>query len=147
MADKKNILVLFDGQHLAFSPTVTQLYDMLSVDHTVTILAENSTGFIKEKLTGRNVIDYRVIRRKPTFIYKVYYFLLAVFGGVLCIGFLNFLVSFSLAFLVAVKSRGIRFAQYPRFFRILGKYFLRHPREFILAPKKVVEPVYKPLGK
>ncbi len=74
------------------------------------------------------------------------YFLLAVFGGVLCIGFLNFLVSFSLAFLVAVKSRGIRFAQYPRFFRILGKYFLRHPREFILAPKKITQQIYKPLG-
>ncbi|OSZ77861.1 hypothetical protein CAP36_16020 [Chitinophagaceae bacterium IBVUCB2] len=74
------------------------------------------------------------------------YFLLAVLGGVLCIGFLNFLTSFSLAFLVAVKSRGIRFAQYPRFFRILGRYFLRHPREFVLPSKKVVEPVYKSLG-
>lgn len=73
------------------------------------------------------------------------YFLLAVLGGVLCIGFLNFLVSFSLAFFVAVKSRGIRFAQYPRFFRILGKYFLRHPGEFILAPKRVGGRVYKPL--
>ena len=75
------------------------------------------------------------------------YFLLAVCGGVLAIGFINFLVSFSLAFLVAVKSRGIRFAQYPRFFRILGKYFLQHPREFILPSKKIVESVYKPLGK
>jgi site-specific recombinase len=75
------------------------------------------------------------------------YFLLAVCSGVLAIGFINFLVSFSLAFLVAVKSRGIRFAQYPRFFRILGKYFLQHPREFILPSKKVVEQVYKPLGK
>lgn len=75
------------------------------------------------------------------------YFLLAVFGGVLGIGFLNFLVSFSLAFLVAVKSRGIRFAQYPRFFRILANYFWHHPREFILPPKKVAEPVYQPLGK
>ena len=74
------------------------------------------------------------------------YFLMAVFGGVLCIGFLNFLISFSLAFLVAVKSRGIRFAQYPRFFRILGKYLWKHPREFIFPPKKVVEPVYKPLS-
>lgn len=73
------------------------------------------------------------------------YFLLAVLGGVLAIGFLNFLVSFSLAFFVAVKSRGIRFAQYPRFFRILGKYFLRHPREFILAPKKVAGQIYKPM--
>jgi site-specific recombinase len=75
------------------------------------------------------------------------YFLLAVFGGVLAIGFLNFLISFSLAFLVAVKSRGIRYVQYPRFFRILGKYFLQHPREFILPSKKVPELTYKPLGK
>ena len=74
------------------------------------------------------------------------YFLFAVFGGVLGIGFLNFLVSFSLAFLVAVKSRGIRFAQYPRFFRILASYFWHHPREFILPPKKVVESTYKPLS-
>ncbi len=74
------------------------------------------------------------------------YFLLAVLGGVLCIGLLNFLVSFSLAFLVAVKSRGIRFAQYPRFFRILGRYFLKHPREFVLPSKKVMDPVYKSLG-
>ena len=64
------------------------------------------------------------------------YFLLAVILGVLAIGFLNFLVSFSLAFLVAVKSRGIRFAQYPRFFRILGNYFLQHPRDFVLPRKK-----------
>jgi site-specific recombinase len=74
------------------------------------------------------------------------YFMLAVFGGVLCIGFVNFLVSFSLAFLVAVKSRGIRFAQYPRFFRILNNYFWKHTREFVFAPKKAVEPVYKSLG-
>ena len=74
------------------------------------------------------------------------YFLLAVFGGVLGIGFLNFLVSFSLAFLVAVKSRGIRFAQYPRFFRILANYCWHHPREFILPPKKPVQHTYKPLG-
>ena len=74
------------------------------------------------------------------------YFLLAVFGGVLSIGFLNFLVSFSLAFLVAVKSRGIRFAQYPRFFGILNNYFWKHTRAFILPPKKVEAPSYKPLG-
>ena len=74
------------------------------------------------------------------------YFLLTVFFGVLGIGFLNFLVSFSLAFLVAVKSRGIRFAQYPRFFRILGKYFFQHPRDFVLPGKKITEPTYKPLG-
>ena len=75
------------------------------------------------------------------------YFLLAVLGGVLCIGFLNFLISFSLAFLMAVKSRGIHLSQYPRLFRIISSYFIHHPREFILPPRKTKEPEYKPLGK
>lgn len=73
------------------------------------------------------------------------YFLLAVLGGVLAIGFLNFLVSFSLAFLMAVKSRGIHLSQYPKLLRTLGKYFANHPREFFLPPKRPVVPVYKPL--
>ncbi len=75
------------------------------------------------------------------------YFLLAVFGGVFAIGLLNFLVSFSLAFLVAVKSRGIRIRQYPRFFRVMAGYFARNPREFIWPPPKTKIPVYKPLVK
>lgn len=66
------------------------------------------------------------------------WYLLTVFGGVLGIGFFNFLVSFSLAFIVAVKSRGIHLSQYPRLLRILGKYLLKHPGEFIFPPKKVV---------
>jgi len=74
------------------------------------------------------------------------YFLLAVFGGVLAIGFINFLTSFSLAFIMAVKSRGIHLSQYPRLLRTIGKYLVKHPREFILPPKKVAEPLYKPLG-
>jgi site-specific recombinase len=58
-------------------------------------------------------------------------YLLTVFGGVLGIGFLNFLVSFSLAFIVALKSRGIHMSQYPQFFRILWKYFRRFPMDFV----------------
>lgn len=75
------------------------------------------------------------------------YFMLAVLGGVLMIGFINFLTSFSLAFIMAVKSRGIHLSQYPRLLRILGNYFLKHPREFVLPPKKEKVPVYKPLAK
>lgn len=75
------------------------------------------------------------------------YFLLAVLGGVLCIGFLNFLVSFSLAFIMAVKSRGIHLSQYPRLFKTIASYFFKHPREFIIPPKEIPGPVYKPLGK
>lgn len=73
------------------------------------------------------------------------YFILAVFFGVLGIGFMNFLISFSLAFIMAVKSRGIHLSQYPRLLRTLGNYLVKHPREFILPPGKITEPVYRPL--
>jgi site-specific recombinase len=65
-----------------------------------------------------------------------YRYLANVFVGVLGIGFLNFLVSFSLAFTVAVRSRGIRLKDYPGFLRILWKYFRRHPLDFIRPRKR-----------
>ncbi len=56
--------------------------------------------------------------------------------GVLLIGFFNFLISFSLAFMVALASRKIKFNRY----RSLGKYiywlFKKYPRDFIFPPKK-----------
>lgn len=60
--------------------------------------------------------------------------LLYTLAGVFSIGFLNFAVSFSLAFIVAVKSRGIRLMDYPEFLGILWRYFKKFPRDFIKAP-------------
>ncbi len=54
--------------------------------------------------------------------------------GVMGIGFLNFTVSFGLAFVVAVKSRGIHLKDYPQFLGILWRYFKRFPKDFIKAP-------------
>ncbi|MEP7109285.1 MAG: hypothetical protein ABI760_14930 [Ferruginibacter sp.] len=54
--------------------------------------------------------------------------------GVAGIGFLNFTVSFGLAFIVAVKSRGIHLKDYPEFAGILWKYIRKYPRDFIQAP-------------
>lgn len=65
-------------------------------------------------------------------------FLITVFIGVLFIGFLNFLVSFSLAFIVAVRSRGIHLREYPEFLQILWKYFRTHPLDFF-RPRKRLE--------
>jgi len=58
-------------------------------------------------------------------------FLITLFFGVIAIGFLNFLVSFSLAFIVAVKSRGVQLRDYPEFLGILGRYFVKKPLDFI----------------
>ncbi len=55
--------------------------------------------------------------------------------GVFSIGFLNFAVSFGLAFYVAVKSRGIRLKDYPEFLGILWRYIKKYPRDFIKAPQ------------
>jgi site-specific recombinase len=59
------------------------------------------------------------------------WYLATVFGGVLGIGFLNFLVSFSLAFIVAARSRGVRLREYPEFLGILWRYFKSNPLDFV----------------
>jgi site-specific recombinase len=61
---------------------------------------------------------------------EIWYTLIGVFS----IGFLNFAVSFGLAFFVAVKSRGIHLRDYPEFLGILGRYLKKYPRDFIKAP-------------
>ena len=61
-------------------------------------------------------------------------YMVIIIFGVLMIGFLNFLVSFSLAFLVAVKSRGIRLKDYPEFIGILWKFIRRYPFDFFFPP-------------
>lgn len=62
-------------------------------------------------------------------------FLLEVIIGVLGIGFFNFLISFGLAFFVALKSRSIQLNNYTAFLGILGRYFLKYPANFIRPPK------------
>jgi site-specific recombinase len=54
--------------------------------------------------------------------------------GVAGIGFLNFAVSFGLAFIVAVKSRGIHLREYSAFAGILWRYIKKYPRDFVKAP-------------
>ena len=66
-------------------------------------------------------------------------YLIAVFTGVLGIGFLNFLMSFSLAFIVAVKSRGVQLKDYPEFLGILGRYFLKKPLDFLRPRNQLSE--------
>ena len=67
------------------------------------------------------------------------WYLATVFGGVLGIGLLNFLVSFSLAFIVAVRSRGVRLREYPEFLGILWRYFRSNPLDFIRPRRRPVE--------
>jgi site-specific recombinase len=80
---------------------------------------------------GNTAIGYFGVNHNVPLIY-----FLTIIGGVLSIGFINFLVSFSLAFYVAVKSRGIRLRDYPEFLGILRRYFAKHPKDFLLPSKQ-----------
>jgi site-specific recombinase len=61
-------------------------------------------------------------------------YIITVILGVLLIGTINFLVSFSLAFIVALKSRGIKLKAYPELIGILWQYFKQHPSLFFFPP-------------
>jgi len=65
------------------------------------------------------------------------WYLATVIGGVLGIGFFNFLVSFSLAFIVAARSRGVRVREYPGFLGILWRYFRSNPLDFIRPRRRL----------
>ena len=56
--------------------------------------------------------------------------------GVIGIGFINFAVSFSLAFLVALRSRNVSLSNVPKVMRYIVKYFIKYPIDFIFPPKE-----------
>jgi site-specific recombinase len=62
--------------------------------------------------------------------------ILATVVGILGIGAVNLLVSFSLALYVAVKSRGVSFYKVPALFGRLFVELLRNPLAFIIPPKE-----------
>lgn len=55
--------------------------------------------------------------------------------GIILIGLFNLLVSFSLAFYVAMKSRGVTFRDYRTLVLHLKRLLLRHPLDFVFPPK------------
>jgi site-specific recombinase len=63
--------------------------------------------------------------------------------GIAGIGFMNFMVSFGLALLVAIKSRGVNFRQTRKLFRRLRQLFVERPFDFFFAPKTVHYPKSK----
>ncbi len=61
------------------------------------------------------------------------------FVGVLSIGAVNLLVSFSLALFVALRSRQVRVTQWPKLIKALLTRFAAAPLDFFIAPKNIAE--------
>ncbi|WP_297336948.1 site-specific recombinase [Algoriphagus sp.] len=55
--------------------------------------------------------------------------------GIFFIGLMNFLVSFSLAIFVAIKSRGVNFKETRKLIRTIFVWFLYRPSEFFFPPR------------
>ncbi len=78
---KKKIAILSAGNHIAYSPTVIQLYEILSRFYTVTILAGFDKNFINQKIDDKNIEYYEnEIWVKPSYTLKVKYFFLRRFN-------------------------------------------------------------------
>ena len=76
----KKILIFFDGPHLAYSPTPVQLYDRLSQQYEVTILAQNPANYTGQALNDRNVIYHRYYGVNGRVIYKILFLLFTFFS-------------------------------------------------------------------
>lgn len=66
--------------------------------------------------------------------------ILIVFFGILFIGFINFAVSFGLAFYFACKSRGVSIRKTPEIFTFLRKYLKKYPQDLFTAPRHPRKP-------
>ncbi len=56
--------------------------------------------------------------------------------GVMGIGFFNFVVSFSLALFVAIRSRNVKFGELNKLIYFTFLYFRKHPADFFFSPKQ-----------
>jgi glycosyltransferase involved in cell wall biosynthesis len=62
---KKKVLILFPSEHLAYSPTIINLYDFLAVHFDVTIIAPSPKKFNNQVLENRKVIYHGFKYKKP----------------------------------------------------------------------------------
>lgn len=56
-------------------------------------------------------------------------------GGIVGIGFMNFIVSFSLTLALALRSRRVTFRRTAELLRLLGRHFRTHTSDFFFPPK------------
>lgn len=81
MRDKKEILILFDGPHLAYSPTTIQLYDELSKKYKVTIIAQDPNNYTGNILEGRNIVYYKYYNVKTRYFYLILFKVVLLFNA------------------------------------------------------------------
>lgn len=78
--ERGKILILFNGEHIAYSPTVIQLHDELQKKYDVTITAEHPRSFNNQKLENRNVFYHKFYHVKGRYFYWILFQLISLFN-------------------------------------------------------------------
>src|SRR5450432_916721 len=77
---REKILILFNGEHIAYSPTVIQLYDELQKKYDVTVIAEHPRSFNNQKLDNRNVLYHKYYHVKGRYFYWMLFQIISLFA-------------------------------------------------------------------
>jgi len=80
MREKEHVIILFHGEHIAYSPTLIQLYDELAKTYEVTVTAEYPVSFNNQKLANRNVLYHRHYHVKTRYFYLMLFPVFALFN-------------------------------------------------------------------
>jgi glycosyltransferase involved in cell wall biosynthesis len=67
MNKRERILIIFDGSHLAYSPTTLQLYEEFSKKYDVTVIAQTPEGYNGQEAPIQGIQYLRVYNRKDRY--------------------------------------------------------------------------------
>ena len=83
MSSPKKILIIFPDTHLAYSPTVIQLYDFLTIKNSVVIIAPEPKVFNNQKVSNRTVVYYndKNVSGFIRYFYRIYFELILWLKG------------------------------------------------------------------
>ncbi len=81
MSERKKILILFDGGHIAYSPTIAQLYDELENDFEVTVFAQHPGDFSDNTVLPYRLITYKSVNRLGQYFYRCLFRFAMLFSG------------------------------------------------------------------
>lgn len=79
--DREKVLILFNGEHIAYSPTVIQLHDALQKKYDVTITAEHPRSFNNQKLENRHVLYHKFYHVKGRYFYWLLFQVMSIFNN------------------------------------------------------------------
>lgn len=78
--ERGKILILFHGEHIAYSPTLLQLYDILQKKYDVTVTAEHPHNYNNLKIENRNILYHKFYHVKSRYFYWILFQIILIFS-------------------------------------------------------------------